>query len=143
MRLLIFNAGSSSLKFQLFEASDAGLQPVVKGAVSGLSADALCRYQINAKQEEERAHIADHAQVARWVFARMQKHFCLSWGHSIAATGHRGVHGGTLFTSPARVTPEVLAGIESLNPLAPLHNPAAVAVMRACRSGGLRYRLFS
>ena len=134
MRLLIFNAGSSSLKFQLFEASDAGLQPVVKGAVSGLGADALCRYQINATQEEERAHIADHAQAACWVFARMQRHFGPSWGRSIAATGHRVVHGGTLFTAPARVTPEVLAGIESLNPLAPLHNPAAVAVIRACQN---------
>lgn len=134
MRLLIFNAGSSSLKFQLFEAGDAGLQPAVKGAVSGFGADALCRYRINDKQEEERAHIADHAQAARWVFARMQQHLGPAWGRSIAATGHRVVHGGTLFTAPVRVTPEVLAGIESLNLLAPLHNPAAVTVIRACQN---------
>lgn len=99
MRILVINSGSSSLKYQLIETSDSTV--LAKGIVE---------------------EISDHAVALAEVLAELQAAgFELE---SISAVGHRVVHGGALFSAPTLVTADVIAGIKSLIPLAPLHNPA-------------------
>ncbi len=135
MQILVFNSGSSSLKFQLFSAT--GLDPLAsqaRGTVSHFGPHANCDWVAQETHQQTLQAIHNHQEAAGWVVDLLQ-------GHSrqggllrdILGVGHRVVHGGDLFSAPVRITKEVLAGIESLGSLAPLHNIASVQVIRACQ----------
>jgi acetate kinase len=111
-RLLTLNAGSSSIKFALFDPT-AGLQtPLQAGQVDGIGT---------------RSGPADHAQALRQVMERI--------GNTpITAVGHRIVHGGTQFDQPRLIDDAVLQGIEGLTSLAPLHQPHNLAGVRAAQA---------
>ena len=111
-RLLTLNAGSSSIKFALFDPT-AGLQtPLQAGQVDGIGT---------------RSGPADHAQALRQVMERI--------GNTpITAVGHRIVHGGTQFDQPRLIDDDVLQGIEGLTSLAPLHQPHNLAGVRAAQA---------
>ena len=110
--ILTLNAGSSSLKYGLFDL-DEGTTPVAEGLV-----------------EEIGAGGGSHAEALGRVLADMRDAGQLT---EVSAVGHRVVHGGERFRAPTVVTPEVEAAIEALSPLAPLHNPANLAGIRAAR----------
>lgn len=113
--LLIFNAGSSSLKYTLFEATDASqkkLKEVFKGHIDN-----------HGKQIEKFDILVKQA------IAEAQAHTALP----ITCVGHRVVHGGKIFEQPTRITAQVLANIQKLFTLAPLHNPANYAVIVAAQ----------
>lgn len=133
MRILVFNSGSSSLKFQLFAIREG---PVLRGALTGLGEAATARWTYRGREARETVSARDHAQAAAWVLALLADRARLGETllEGVAATGHRVVHGGEAFAAPARVTDEVLAQLEALEALAPLHNPPALAVIRACRA---------
>lgn len=115
MNILVFNSGSSSLKFALFEILPAGdLHCMERGAVP---------------LPDRPVKPAGHAQAALAVLSRLDSAGRLE---RLAALGHRVVHGGAAFSQPLRVDPAVLSEIERLGALAPLHNPCAAAVIRAC-----------
>lgn len=101
--LLVVNAGSSSLKLAVFHGPDLVLRQTVE--------------EIGAKEHVVALEAA--LQRAGLSFARLK------------AAAHRVVHGGPDLTETCRITPEVLAGIEACVPLAPLHNPANLAAIRA------------
>lgn len=105
-RILVINAGSSSLKYQLLDLP-AG-QVVAKGTLE---------------------RVGDHRDAIAAMLANLEVAGIAV--ESIDGVGHRVVQGGSLFTHPTRITAETLAGIESLIPLAPLHNPAHVLGIRA------------
>ena len=108
--IAVFNAGSSSLKYRLFRGAD---EPV------GGDLDRI---------GEPDGPVRDHqAAVGRALDALDLG------GQLVLGVGHRVVHGGTRFTSPVVVDDAVLAAIEELSPFAPLHNPPAVAGIRAVR----------
>ena len=111
-RLLTLNAGSSSIKFALFDPA-VGLQtPQLAGQVDGIGT---------------RSGPADHAQALRQVMERI--------GNTpITAVGHRIVHGGTQFDQPRLIDDAVLQGIEGLTSLAPLHQPHNLAGVRAAQA---------
>jgi acetate kinase len=112
--VLVINSGSSSLKYQLIDADNDGV--LLKGNVEQIG-------------NTGRGFFADHEVALEHVLREIEAaEFSLS---DIAVIGHRVVHGGRLFTAPTVVTPEVLAGIESLIPLAPLHNPANLVGIQA------------
>ena len=73
------------------------------------------------------ADVTDHAQALKTVLSRHPL-------ASLTAAAHRVVHGGTALTGPCRITPDVVAQIAALCPLAPLHNPAALAAIRALQA---------
>ncbi|MGE5240908.1 MAG: acetate/propionate family kinase [Bacteroidota bacterium] len=137
MRILVFNSGSSSLKFRLFESA-ATSDPVclLKGSVQQFGAAAPCEWGVNGKRSEERVAVHGHAEAARWILDLLQDGARLGRNpfHDVAAIGHRVVHGADAFSAPVIVTDEVLATLESLSRLAPLHNPPALAVMREIRA---------
>lgn len=118
MLILVINSGSSSLKYQLRELGDDGVDtahPVLaKGLIERIG--------------QPGSPIADHAQALEQVAAELED---VLDGRSIDAAGHRVVHGGERFSAPALVTPEVIRAIDRLAPLAPLHNPPAAQGLRA------------
>ncbi len=135
MRILVFNAGSSSLKFGVFDLQPgAALEQaahVFKGSFDRFGADG-CDL-VTGVDTRERAR-APHRTLAEAIAAVP----ALLDGAAIAtpdAIAHRIAHGGTEFTAAAELTLEALARIERLTPLAPLHNPAnieGVRVATAC-----------
>jgi acetate kinase len=114
MHILVFNSGSSSLKFGLFEILPAG--------------DLCCAERGSAPLPDGPKPI-DHAQAALAVLEQLGSAGSLD---QLVAVGHRVVHGGEAFSEPVRIDESALAKIAELGALAPLHNPSAVAVMRAC-----------
>lgn len=116
MKLLVFNAGSSSLKYRLFELAGDDV-PVEKA-----------RGEIERIGEGGEAP-ADHAMAVRRALDDLRRH---AEGR-FEACAHRVVHGGQRFSDPARVDDETLAAIEAATDLAPLHNGPALAVIRECR----------
>jgi acetate kinase len=111
-RLLTLNAGSSSIKFALFDPASSLHTPQQAGQVDGIGT---------------RSGPADHAQALRQVMERI--------GNTpITAVGHRIVHGGTQFDQPRLIDDAVLQGIEVLTSLAPLHQPHNLAGVRAAQA---------
>lgn len=123
--ILVLNAGSSSLKVEVF---DHALTSVISGAVTNIGTQGELKLGDHVQDVDTR----DHAAALDLMLAALSQA-----GHpldSLTAAAHRVVHGGTILTNPARVTPPVIAAIESVIPLAPLHNPNNLAAMLALRA---------
>lgn len=121
--ILVLNAGSSSLKFTAFALGE-DLSPIVSGLAEELSGAARFRAK-NAAGEVvgERAWSDDppgHDGALAFLFAWLRDHVP---GVTVRAVGHRVVHGGATYAAPVRIDPELIAALEALVPLAPLHQP--------------------
>jgi acetate kinase len=139
MKILVINCGSSSLKFDLVEVNGGRASPyptrkLANGTVDRIGPDATLRFSSPEESFDPRKVDAlNHKEAVSQALAALAR---ISGGvealdAEIEAVGHRVVHGGGLFTQPTLITSGVLDGIEGLNELAPLHNPAAVAGIRA------------
>ncbi|MGQ0566444.1 MAG: acetate/propionate family kinase [Gemmobacter sp.] len=116
--VLVVNAGSSSLKVAVF---DAALAPVADLAVAEIGGA--------ARIGDVPVDAPDHAAAMDLVLDRLAAH---GWPlPRLTAAAHRIVHGGARLTAPCQLTPAVVGDIEALVPLAPLHNPANLAGVRA------------
>lgn len=131
--LLVLNAGSSSLKFALFDdPADAGRDPQLqrRGQIEGL---------LTAPHFVARDGKGATVDEKRWPAGEALGHdaataFLLDWigrGQRLRACGHRVVHGGRDFVRPVRVDDAILARLDALSPLAPLHQPHNLAPIRA------------
>ena len=107
MKILVLNAGSSSLKYQVFDMETQ--QVLVGGLLDRIG--------------EAGSEIASHQEA----LARIVQHLQFAGIAQIDAIGHRVVHGGEYFKQPALIDAEVMAAIRAMIPLAPLHNPANLA----------------
>ncbi len=135
-RLLAVNAGSSSLKYALFSVvENSDLLQEASGIVERIGRDGSRVEFVTADGarhlREER--IGGHGAAARLMLEWLDGAGLLGSARSLAV-GHRVVHGGSRFTAPAPIDAEVVDAIEALGDLAPLHNPPAVAAIRACRA---------
>jgi acetate kinase len=129
--ILVLNAGSSSLKFSVFLDADPPAQ-ILRGQLEGL---------FTHPRFVARDHAGGMAGEREWNAGTRLGHdgaieFLFDWGqtgalsgHQIVAAGHRVVHGGMKFTEPVRVDPQVLAALETLVPLVPLHQPYNLAAI--------------
>ena len=122
MNILVLNAGSSSLKFQVIAtdpdriAKDAD-ERLTRGEVERIGGEAIVTIQNQGgERKKSTAQLRDITAAIRHVVAA-------SGQEDIQAVGHRIVHGGERFTESVLITPEVLNGIEDCIDLAPLHNP--------------------
>ena len=131
--VLVLNAGSSSLKYSLIEA-DTG-DEAASGAVSqiGESAGVLSHHAPSGEQRTER-EFASHADALRAVLDAFTEHGPALSDFSLRAVGHRVVHGGARFSVPVLVDDALVAAVESLVPLAPLHNPANLEGIATARA---------
>lgn len=130
--VLVINSGSSSLKYQLL-VPDTG-EVLASGLIEQIGeASGRINHTAGSHKHTEETRIDDHGVA----LAALQDQFA-AYGPNldeitIAAVGHRVVHGGSSFSQPVVIDDAVLAEIDALSPLAPLHNPAAVAGIRAAR----------
>ena len=129
--LLVLNAGSSSLKFQVFAFE--GLEVLAKGKAVRLGEDSPAMDASVAGGGEEHVALpagADHEAALSTVLAFVGRHDA-EW--RMRAVAHRIVHGGERFVDPVIVTPEIFAALERLSPLAPLHQPHNLAAVTAAQ----------
>ena len=129
MKILVFNAGSSSLKYGVFDVSEQTTH-IFKGSFERFR-DGACLARTNGpagSSQEDAAHGDIDAAIAA-VPGILAQHGI----EGLDAVGHRIAHGGAEFEAPARLDPATLARIETLTPLAPLHNPANLTAIRLAR----------
>jgi len=135
MNILIINAGSSSLKYQLIDMTDESI--LAKGIVEriGIPGGKLCHSFGDGKFTLDK-DIRDHTQAMGVVLEALldEDHGAISSISEIAAVGHRVLHGGEKFTASCLITQPVIDAIEEYIPLGPLHNPANLMGIRACRA---------
>jgi acetate kinase len=130
--ILALNAGSSSIKFGLFEVGDgAALSPMSKGGIEGIGgAPHFTATDTAGSVLEDKHWQGKDAEYGTMLGA------LLAWaeGHvqpdTLAAVGHRVVHGGRDFTAPVRLTADIVQQLDALTPLAPLHQPHSLAPIR-------------
>jgi acetate kinase len=132
--ILVINAGSSSIKFSLFAERSAELALVARGQVEGIYTAAHFVAQDAAgkpaaeKRWEAGAKLGHEGALAHIIDWLKATH---GGDHRLAAVGHRVVHGGTDYAAPVRLDAAVVAKLEKLVPLAPLHQPHNLAPIRA------------
>jgi acetate kinase len=143
MNILVLNAGSSSLKFQIIAtdidriSNDADMR-LLRGDVDRIGGDAVVTIQIgDAPKQKLTASLPDISSaldyLIQWITSPDSGVSEIQSMADIHAVGHRIVHGGELFSASVLITGEVLKGIESCIDLAPLHNPANLRGIRAIR----------
>ena len=136
MNILVINAGSSSLKYQLLDPETGKL--LAKGLCERIGIDGKFTYkpQIEGKSALNAVDVAmpTHSEAIQTVLNALvdRDNGVLSSMSQIDAVGHRVVHGGESFANSVLLTDEVLQAIEACNPLAPLHNPANLIGIHAC-----------
>lgn len=133
-KVIAINAGSSSLKFQLFEMPHETV--LTKGLVEriGLQDSVFSITKPDGTTDTEVTDIPDHSVAVQMLLSKLVSHGIVSSLDEIDGIGHRVVHGGEKFSDSALIDDATLAQIEELSELAPLHNPANVTGIRAFQS---------
>jgi len=123
MKILVLNSGSSSIKFQLFEISEN--RSIASGIIEQIGEnDSYAKIEFDGKKIEKKETIKDHNDGLTIMNMLLIESSTINSLDELGAIGHRVVHGGEKFSKPVIVNEKVLAEIEKLIPLAPLHNPA-------------------
>ncbi|MEU9608780.1 acetate kinase [Streptomyces sp. NPDC048057] len=134
-RVLVLNSGSSSVKYQLLDMGDGARLAVGLVERIGERTSRLVHTPGDGGEPRERtAPIADHEAALKAVAQELSADGLGLDSPELAAIGHRVVHGGLKFSAPTVVDDEVLAEIERLVPVAPLHNPANIVGIRTARA---------
>ena len=137
MNVLVINAGSSSLKYQLLNPTTGEL--LAKGLCERIGIDGLFTYkpQLPGKEAIKAASVSmpTHNEAIQAVLNALvdEKNGVIGSMKEIDAVGHRVVHGGEKFAKSVVITDEVMQAIKECNPLAPLHNPANIIGIKACQ----------
>ena len=136
MNILVINAGSSSLKYQLLNPETQ--EVLAKGLCERIGIDGKFTYKPTGKEAVKEADVAmpTHSEAIQTVLNALvdPANGVIGSMDEIGAVGHRVVHGGEKFASSVLITDEVMAAIEECNPLAPLHNPANIIGIKACQA---------
>ncbi len=135
MKILVINAGSSSLKYQLMDPDTNTVY--AKGLCERIGIDGRLTHKVPATDGKFEFDIAmpTHAEAIAAVIDKLTCAECgvVSSMKEIEAVGHRVVHGGEAFASSVLLTDDVMKAIEDCIPLAPLHNPANITGIKACK----------
>ena len=135
MKILVINAGSSSLKYQLIDMATE--KAIAKGGCERIGLDgSFCKHKSNGKETVINAAMPTHKEAIKVVLdALVDKEYgAIKSMKEIDAVGHRIVHSGEVFNDSVLLTDEVMKTIESLSELAPLHQPANIIGVRACQA---------
>ncbi|HZH60865.1 MAG TPA: acetate kinase [Metabacillus sp.] len=129
-KIIAINAGSSSLKFQLFDMPSEKV--LTKGLVERIGInDSVFSISVNDEKQTEVTDIPDHAVAVNILLSKLTDLGIIKSLDEINGIGHRVVHGGEVFNDSILITDETLQKIEELSDLAPLHNPANVVGIKA------------
>ena len=134
MKVLVINAGSSSLKYQLMDSETA--EVLGKGVCEriGIDGSNIEHKTADGKKFPKVVAMPDHAAALKIVVDTLldPEMGCISNMNEIGAVGHRVVHGGEYFSGSVLITPEVIEKVEQCKELAPLHNGPALTGIRSC-----------
>ncbi len=135
MNILVINAGSSSLKYQLLDP--ASQQVLAKGLCERIGIDGKFTYKAPGKNTIDAVDVAmpTHSEAIQAVLNALvdPQNGVIASMEEIDAVGHRVVHGGEKFAKSVKIDAAVMEAIEECNPLAPLHNPANIIGIKACQ----------
>ncbi len=135
MNVLVINCGSSSLKFQLINSDSE--QCIAKGLCEriGIDGSQITYTPAGGEKEKKETPMPDHTEAIRLVLEALTnpKTGVVKSLDEIDAVGHRIVHGGEKFAESTIIDDEVMKAIEECNELAPLHNPANLIGINACK----------
>ena len=132
MNILIFNCGSSSQGFKVYQTF-AGVNPVVvasgkaKNVATKTQANAAVEWKIRGENGSKITDLSTHRQAAIEIIAILKENQV-----AVDAIGHRFVHGGTFFGATARIDPETIDKLKKCLPFAPIHNPNSYSVIEVC-----------
>lgn len=134
MNVLVINCGSSSLKYQLIDSESEKV--LAKGLCERIGIDGRLTYQkAGLDKEITEAPMPTHKEAIKMVLDALtnEKTGAIKSLDEVGAVGHRMVHGGEKFTCSAVIDDEMIKAVESCNDLAPLHNPANLIGVNACK----------
>ena len=136
MKILVINAGSSSLKYQVFDMNDESI--LCKGACEriGIEGSFMTHKLPDGTKKVYEQDMKDHGDAIKLVFEALTdaEAGVVQSMSEIGAVGHRVLHGGEKFTASILVDESVKAGIREVFPLGPLHNPANLKGIEACEA---------
>ncbi len=133
MKILVVNAGSSSLKYQLIEMNDESV--LAKGVCERIGIDgSVLKHEYDGKKVEIKGAMPTHSEAIKMVLNALvnPNYGVIKDMSEIAAVGHRVLHGAEIFKESAKITDKTLADIESIIDLGPLHMPANIMGIKAC-----------
>lgn len=133
MKLLVLNAGSSSLKYRLYAVAE--LQQLASGLIENIGAAAsnhVLKLSAVERPWQSNSAINDHAEALAELFRALQGNHLIETESELAGIAHRVVHGGEFFQQPVRIDDDVIARISDTIALAPLHNPANLQGIEQC-----------
>ena len=134
MKILVLNSGSSSLKYQVIDTNTGEM--LVKGNYERVGqAGAFLTHKVNGEKHKFEHPAKNHEKAIKFVMERLtsEAYGIFKSLDELDAIGHRVVHGGEKFKDAVLITEEVIKEIEATEELAPLHNPAAVLGINACK----------
>ena len=134
MKILVLNCGSSSLKYQLINMKTEEVLASGKYERIG-EEEAFITHKVNGKKIEIKKPAYDHKEAIEFTLEQFTnpEYKVIDSLDEISAIGHRVVHGGEIFKQSAVINDEVIQQIKECGEFAPLHNPAAVLGMEACK----------
>lgn len=130
MKILVANLGSTSFKYRLLDMTDE--RQLARGGVERIgSPESRCFVEIGGQKHEFNTAAPDHAVAVRLCLEQLTDPIrgCLKSAQDVAGIGFKAVQGGT-YSGVQRVTPDVLAAMETMNDVAPAHNPPYIRAMR-------------
>ncbi|OAA82740.1 acetate kinase [Clostridium ljungdahlii] len=134
MKILVVNCGSSSLKYQLIDMQDE--EVVAKGLVERIGMDgSILTHKVNGEKFVTEQPMEDHKVAIQLVLNALvdKKHGVIKDMSEISAVGHRVLHGGKKYAASILIDENVMKAIEECIPLGPLHNPANIMGIDACK----------
>ena len=136
MKVLVINAGSSSLKYQLLDTDNQ--EVLAKGLCERIGIDGKFTYKAPGKHTIDAVDVAmpTHSEAIQSVLGALvdKDNGVIASMKEIDAVGHRVVHGGETFACSVKIDGKVMAALEECIPLAPLHNPANITGIQACQA---------
>lgn len=134
MNILVINAGSSSMKYQLIDMTNESV--LAKGNCERIGIDGLIGHKTaDGRKSEYNVSFPTHTEAFKEIIKVLTTGDAkvIDSVSEIAAVGHRTVHGGDRFASSVALTEDVMNAIDELSDLAPLHNPPALSAIKACK----------
>ncbi len=134
MKVLVINAGSSSLKYQLLDMKNEKL--IAKGNCEKIGlAGSFVSLKANGQEKKVSVSLKNHDDAMENVIKLLldKENNILSSLTEIEAVGHRVLHGGEIYTDSVVINDKVMADLEKLKPLGPLHMPANISGIKACQ----------
>ncbi|MFH1284638.1 MAG: acetate kinase [Candidatus Peregrinibacteria bacterium] len=133
MKILVINAGSSSIRSKLFQ-SGKDHRPLARVHIDGIGLK-RCRFTLKSDEKNLGLHlpVKNHSEGIKLLLQHLTKIKIIEKYTEIKAVGHRVVHGEEKYTAPVKIDAKVIKELEKISPLAPLHNPANIEAIKACK----------